>query len=104
MHLIQILLPLYDNNRQALPRELFDRVAGELTERFGGLTAYTRAPAEGLWKEREASESTTHDLIVIYEVMAESLDEGWWGGYRRSLERRFRQDVVVIRAQEIKVL
>jgi hypothetical protein len=48
MYLIHILLPLKDNQGRPHGRELFRGVAGELTERFGGLTAYTRAPAEGL--------------------------------------------------------
>ena len=102
MHLIHILLPLNDNRGKALPRKLFRAVAGELTERFGGLTAHTRAPAEGLWKE--GASAPAKDEIVIYEVMAEVLDEAWWGKYRRRLEKRFRQEQVVVRAHEVRVL
>ena len=47
-HLIQILLPLFDNGGQPFPRSDYMRVRSELTERFGGLTAFTRTPAEGL--------------------------------------------------------
>ena len=50
MHLVQILLPIHDNGRAAFPREEYSRVRKELTERFGGLTVYKRAPAEGHWK------------------------------------------------------
>ena len=46
MYLIHILLPLNDNEGRPHGRELLRAV--ELTERFGGLTAHTRAPAEGL--------------------------------------------------------
>ena len=49
MHLIQLLLPLYDNDGMQQPDDLFRRVRTELTERFGGLTAYTRAPALAAW-------------------------------------------------------
>jgi hypothetical protein len=73
-----------------------------MTERFGGLTAHTRAPAEGLWKDDAAS--TTRDDIVIYEVMAEELDEAWWREYRGTLEKRFRQEQVVVRAFEVRLL
>ena len=104
MHLVQILLPLYDNDGRPIDRALFARVAAELTERFGGLTAYTRAPAEGIWKEESESGATARDQIVIYEVMTEALDAAWWGGYRRGLEERFRQEVVVVRAQETRLL
>jgi hypothetical protein len=102
MYLIHILLPLNDNEGRPHGRELFRAVAGELTERFGGLTAHTRAPAEGLWNE--GPEGTSKDEIVIYEVMAERLDEGWWREYRRGLESRFRQEQLVVRAQEVRLL
>ena len=104
MHLVQILLPLFANDGRPIDRPLFARVAAELTERFGGLTAYTRAPAEGIWKEGPEPTATARDQIVIYEVMTESLDAAWWGEYRRGLEERFRQEVVVVRAQETRLL
>jgi hypothetical protein len=99
--LIHILLPVTDNAGRPFDKGLFRGVATELTERFGGLTAHTRAPAEGLWKEEGV---TNRDEIVIYEVMAESLDEPWWREYRASLEQRFRQDKVIVRAQQIRLL
>jgi hypothetical protein len=102
MHLVQILLPLYDNEGVALPRQLFARVRDELTEKFGGLTAHTSAPAEGVW--RPDGETVAHDEIVVFEVMAETLDETWWGDYRRTLERLFRQEAVLIRATKVRVL
>lgn len=102
MHLVQILLPLYDNEGQAIPQLYFRRVSAELADRFGGLTAFTRAPAEGQWKDDSAG--TTHDEIVIFEVMLKDLDRAWWGEYRGELEKRFRQEEVVIRAQEIEQL
>ena len=102
MFLVQVLLPLFDNQGHALPRALHHAVRDELTGRFGGLTAYTRAPAEGLWEDDGTG--TRRDDVVLYEVMAEHLDEGWWHAYRRRLEGDFRQEQVVVRAQEIRVL
>lgn len=102
MHLIHILLPLNDNTGKALPKTLYRAVADELTEKFGGLTAHTRAPAEGLWKDD--SPEPEKDEIVTFEVMAEDLDEAWWTRYRKRLEKRFKQDKVIVRAQEIRVL
>lgn len=102
MHLVQLLLPLYDNDGVAIPGAVFREVREELTTRFGGLTAYTRAPAEGLWKDETAQ--TTQDQIVIYEVMAEELDVDWWRTYRQQLERRFRQETLVVRAQRLQLL
>ena len=102
MHLVQILLPLYDNAGRPLSRELYSTLARDLTARFGGLTAHTRAPAEGLWRDGPAQ--TVRDDIVIYEVMAEAVDEPWWRALRARLERDFRQEAIVIRAQEVRLL
>jgi hypothetical protein len=100
-HLIQILLPLYDNDGHAFGEELFGKVRRELTERFGGLTAFTRAPAQGLWNDEG---KTKHDEIVVFEVMAKHLDAAWWRDYRSALEREFRQYTIVIRAQPVTML
>jgi hypothetical protein len=102
MHLIQLLLPLYGNDKKAMPRELFEQVRDELIERFGGLTAYTRAPVSGLWQEQGGR--TTHDDLVIYEVMSDRLDEEWWRRYRKDLEARFAQEALVVRAQRMTLL
>ncbi len=102
MHLVQILLPLFDNAGEAIPQLQFRRVSAEMADRFGGVTAFTRAPAEGVWKD--SGEKTSHDEIVVFEVMTETLDRTWWSGYREELERRFRQELIVIRAQEMEQL
>jgi hypothetical protein len=102
MHLIQLLLPLYNNEKEPLPKELLIQVRNELVERFGGLTAHTRAPASGLWQEDGGQ--TTHDDLVIYEVMSEHLDAQWWSRYRTELETRFQQEALVVRAQQIRLL
>ncbi|MGQ7793774.1 hypothetical protein ACUN0C_15310 [Faunimonas sp. B44] len=101
MILVQILLPVRDNSGRLFGAPAFDRVRGELTERFGGLTAFTRAPAEGLWRE---GGSTSVDDIAVLEVMAETLDRAWWTAYREDLQRRFAQEVIVVRAQAIELL
>lgn len=101
-HLVQILLPLYDNNGQAFKQDLFAATRGELIEAFGGVTAYMRAPARGLWKSDEGD--VTRDDIVIVEVMAEAIDAVWWRQYRTTLERRFDQDTLVVRVLPITTL
>ena len=93
--LVQILLPVYDNNGERFPSDLYNEVRAKLTDMFGGLTAYTRAPAEGVW---ESGTTLKRDDIVVVEVMVDSLDRTWWGAYRRDLKRLFRQDQIVLRA------
>ena len=102
MHLVQILLPLYDNEGQRFGGDAFDRVRNELAECFGGVTAFRRAPAEGLWKDEGGA--VARDEVAIFEVMAEALDRAWWAGYRAELERRFRQEKMVVRATEFEEL
>lgn len=96
MQLVQILLPLYDNTGTHFPKELYVQVREELVQRFGGLTAHAQAPVSGLWQESE--ERVVRDDLIIYEVMADELDAAWWGQYRATLETRFKQDQLVIRA------
>jgi hypothetical protein len=93
MHLIQILLPLPGDGGSS--SKLFAEVREELAARFGGLTFYRNAPAEGLWK---AGGDVEEDAIVVAEVMADELDREWWAGYREQLERRFQQDEIVVRS------
>ncbi|MCQ4294592.1 hypothetical protein NAU58_03280 [Pseudomonas stutzeri] len=102
MYLIQLLLPLYDNDQQALPKSLFGMVSDELIEHFGGLTTYSRAPASGYWLED--GDNAVHDESVVYEVMVDELDRSWWADYRAELERRFRQEMLVIRAHALMLL
>lgn len=102
LHLVQLLLPLADNDGRAFPRSAYDRVRYELTERYGGVTAYLRAPAEGLWKEDAGRVS--RDDVVIYEVMTGELDRAWWAAYRLALQERFRQEELVVRASAIERL
>ena len=102
MHLVQILLPLYRRGGRRFPRAMNDRVRQELTERFGGLTAYVRSPAKGVWKEEKGR--TVHDDIAVYEVMVTRLDRAWWSKYREELRERFSQEDLVIRSHPIRRL
>ena len=96
MYLVQILLPLYDNEGRAFEPADYVQLRSDLADRFGGITAYTRAPARGIWKGDTGA--TTRDDIVILEVMTDDLDRAWWSGLRKDLERRFRQESVIVRA------
>ncbi len=102
MHLVQLLLPIRSESGQAYPREHYDELVRLLTERFGGVTAYTRSPATGLW-ESDSGE-TVRDHVVVYEVMVERLERAWWADLRGRLEARFAQEELVVRAHEIRRL
>jgi hypothetical protein len=102
MHLVQLFLPLYDNDGQAFPRSCYDTLRAELTERFGGVTAFLRSPAAGAWEDGHGT--VRRDQIVLFEVMAGHVDHGWWAAYREDLQRRFRQDEVLVRATRVERL
>ena len=101
MHLIQILLPVRDNEWHPFSLHDYEEVAGTLAKRFGGITAYNRAPAEGRW---ETSGKIQHDDVLVMEVMVESLDKRWWGDFRAQLEAKFRQNQIIVRGQLIELL
>lgn len=102
MNLVQLLIPLQDNDGQAYPRAFYDDLVRTLTDVFGGITAYTRSPAAGLWET--GSGETVRDQVMVYEVMVEELDEGWWTNFRAELEAKFDQEELVIRAHGIRRL
>jgi hypothetical protein len=102
MNLIQLLLPLCDNDGHPFPQSIYLQVRDELSEQFGGITTYVRSPAEGLWKE--GLSNTVKDDIVIYEVMVMELNRRWWKEFRERLESLFRQESIVVRAIPMDLL
>ena len=100
-YLVQILLPLRDNAGASFGREDFEKVTAELTEEFGGATAFVRSPAHGLW---EKGGSIQQDEVVVIETMVQTHDADWWRRYRERLEKRFRQKSIVVRSQAIRTL
>jgi hypothetical protein len=95
---IQLLLPLTTNDGGRRSQEQLADVRSTLTARFGGVTAYSRAPAEGLWVTNDTGVS--RDDVIVVEVMAQELDRAWWTDYRKELQRQFEQEEIVIRAWE----
>lgn len=92
MYLVRLYIPL-------LAAEQFSDIKEELVARFGGLTAFTRAPAEGLWKPDQSA--AQRDNIVVIEVMSDSFDEIWWRSYRARLERQLKQDKLLATVQDV---
>jgi hypothetical protein len=102
MHLIEILLPVADNHGRPFDQQRFDELGDVLTEKFGGLTSFARAPARGYW--RPDSQSTHVEDVVVIEVMADEVDEAWWSELRQKLELSFEQTEIVIRSHAIRRL
>ena len=94
MRVFEIFLPLSFGDGQPVPAAVFELLKQELTEKFGGVTAFRRSPAEGLWRDSGGIEQ---DKIVVFEVMTDKLEKAWWGEFRDRLEALFRQTEVLIR-------
>lgn len=102
MKLVQIFLPLYDSSGKSFPAIVYVETRTALTEKFGGITTYTRSPAVGLWKEE--ADKTVRDEIITYEIMTEDLDKAWWDGFKLTLKQVFQQDEIVLRSWSIETL
>lgn len=98
MYLVEILLPVYDNSGQRFPSSHYQRVKKELVAHFQGLTAYGRTPADGVWRK---GGTVKREQVLVYEIMTRTWKKAWWRRYRRQLEKKFKQDRIIIRARGI---
>jgi len=101
MKLVQIYLPRCDNTGRRFPASSFERERQRLLDRFGGMTAYTQAPAVGLWKDGPKAK---RDELIIFEVLIRRVDRKWWTDYRYKLQKRFRQKQLLVRVLDEKLL
>ena len=101
MYLIQILVPTRDNEGKSFDAQMFQEVRNDLAHHFGGVTAYTRAPATGIWAD---GGEFVKDELVIFEVMVDRLEREFWRLYRLELQEQFRQDVIIVRSLRIDML
>ena len=97
-YLVQILLP---TTNAAKASSVFEDLAGELTKRFGGVTSYLRAPAEGRWL---GSRQVEHDEITVVEVMVEEINGEFWRHLRHRLEKDLNQKEIIIRCQPLELI
>ena len=94
MHLIQILLPRKSGEPATDGR--FAATRAELVERFDGVTAYLRAPAQGAWVAPDGR--IEQDEMLMVEVLVEAFDRAWWRDYAATLAGRFGEKHIHIRA------
>jgi hypothetical protein len=101
MQVVEIFLPARFPDRTPVPAGQLELVRSELTELFGGVTAYSRSPAVGEWKHGQDVE---RDLMVIFEVMVNTIEKEWWSGFRDRLAATFRQQEILIRSHKVSRL
>jgi hypothetical protein len=93
---VQLILPVRDNQGSPFPQKVWETLKNTLVERYGGVTAYTRSPAEGVWAPG-TGEKVSEDVFII-EVVVGDLEIEWWRGIRKELEGVLRQEKLVFRA------
>lgn len=98
---MEVFLPLETGSGQTIDPEVIKGIINGLADCFGGATAFTRSPADALWKQGSSVEK---DRIVIIEVMVREVDDAWWSDYRRRLEEEFEQDEVMIRVTPCRII
>jgi hypothetical protein len=94
--LVQILLPRRSGNNGEARHEDIAQTRAELVERYGGVTAYLRSPAQGAWTDGDGR--VERDEVVMIEVVTELFDRAWWRAYAERLAGRFQQEEIHIRA------
>ena len=95
MYLIQLLLPTRGRGG-VVADSAFARTREELVDAFDGVTAYARAPAQGVWVAPDGDRE--RDDVVMVEVVTQEFDRAWWRAYGGKLAERFDQDEIHIRA------
>lgn len=102
MNLVEIFVPQYYPNGQKVETDRLINLQQELAKRFGGVTAFVRSSASGLWKDEHGD--VKRDEIAVFEVMASDLDRDWWISFRRKLEIEFDQEEILVRATQIECI
>jgi inorganic pyrophosphatase len=99
---VQLFIPLRDPKGKQFAEKHFSDLTAELKENFGGVTVYSRAPATGQWKQEGGK--TVTDKLLVYEVLLSNLDKKYWTKLKARLEKRFRQQELLVLITKVQKL
>lgn len=99
--LVQLFLPLYDNKGISFSERYYNQVREELTQTFGGATFYFRSPVSGTWKQEN---KVIKDELLVAEVLTTQEAAIFFIKYKSKLETKFKQDEIVIRFTDVRLL
>ena len=100
MYLVEVFVPRYYRNGNRVEAERLKDLQQKLAQKFGGVTAFLRSSARGLWMNEQGM--AERDEIAIFEVMTPGLDRQWWKLFRAKLEAELDQDEILIRVTDIE--
>lgn len=101
-YLVQLFLPLIDDNAKPYPSSHFESTKKELVKVFGGISVFGQLPVAGTWENGKGEQEK--DKLIVFEVMTSVIDKAYWKALRKSLEKKFAQELVVIRSLSIGLL
>lgn len=101
MNVIELFLPLDKGSGVSVEVERIEAIVKGLADRFGGVTAYTREPAEGMWRRPTTIE---RDRILVVEIVVREVDDTWWRDYRSRLEEELEQDQIMVRVTPCRLI
>lgn len=96
----ELLIPLYDNERNPVDYAEVVRVGEQLTKRFKGFRVQPTAPYSGEWCH-EATLYNDLTLLFIIDGPPEVSDVEWFQAYKEELKVTFRQRGIYLAAHEI---
>jgi hypothetical protein len=99
--LIQLLLPTTGAGTP-LADDAVAKTRAELVEKFKGITAYLRSPAQGMWTSPDGDRE--QDTVMMVEVVTDFFDRAWWRTYTGRLKERFAQEEIHLRAIAVEML
>lgn len=102
MYLMQIFVPYGNSADGALREEPYMNLKQELTDRFGGVTVYSRAPVKGIWKPAPGQQEA--DDMIIYEVLLGKPDMSYWSSLKSRLEYIFQQQEILMRYYTVSIV
>lgn len=92
--LYQLYLPLTYNDGRPIEEAKFDMTRQELVGRFGGLTNTPPGfPLQGWW---QSAGTVVRDDIVVWTVLTQGNENGYFHTYRDVLRERFAQEEIFI--------
>jgi hypothetical protein len=102
---VEIILPLYYNDRTRIERYKFIKTYDEIIERFNGCTV-NPTPLVGGWKDPESGTVYKNEENVLYYVICEddSKNKEVLTNLKQILKERFQQNEIMMYITKVDVL
>jgi hypothetical protein len=97
MHEYEIYLPMTLNDGSPVDLDAIQRIKDDLAKSFGGYT-HLNQRSEGAWRMGGV---TFRDEVTIVRVLDDCSTRFDWLAFKKSLEKKLKQEAVLIIAREV---